>query len=105
GGELAVQRPFLYADRRHDLALRPRQHARVGAPRQEARIALDIVDEREQAARRLGDERRALDLSHASDCPNITAPATSFPLQWRPPSPIRTRTASIHANEGRLSPP
>src|SRR6185437_11823557 len=64
GSELAVQRPLFDADRRHDLALGPGLHARVGAPRQEARVALDVVDEREQAARRLGDERRALDLSH-----------------------------------------
>src|SRR6185437_4677532 len=85
GGELAVQRPFLDADGGHNLALGPGLHARVGAPRQEARVALDIVDEREQAARRLGDERRALDLSHGGDCPNITAPATSFPIQCRPP--------------------
>src|SRR6202035_4682340 len=66
GGELTVQRTLPDAKGRDDLLLRARLQPGVGAPGQELRIALDIVDEREQLGGRLADERRALDLSHAA---------------------------------------
>src|SRR2546429_9803534 len=65
-GELTVQRAPPDAQRRDDLLLRARLHPGMGAPRQELRIALDVIDQREQLGSRLADQRRALDLSHAA---------------------------------------
>ena len=56
--------PLLHAERRDDLRRRAALDARVRTPGHELRIALDVVDEGEHAARRLCDECRALDLSH-----------------------------------------
>src|SRR6185437_15582867 len=98
GGELAVQRPFLHTDRRHDLALGPGLHARVGAPRQEARVALDVVDERNRRLGGWATSAERLTSRIGADCPNITAPATSFPIQWRPrarPDPYLSLQSSM----------
>src|SRR5581483_4009542 len=79
-GELTLQRSALNTDGRDDLAVGFRQHPRMGAPGNEARITLDVVDELVQPRRRLGDQRRMLDFPHGGIV--TRSPRIVIRLQW-----------------------
>jgi SsrA-binding protein len=104
--ELALQRAPMNADRRYDFSGRARQHLGVSTPGNETRIALDVVDQIEQAPRRLCDERRMLHFPHAGDCHKITLDCHGWEGGFPAPCPVPMRRFELQSRpetRGRLS--
>src|SRR6185503_13271522 len=81
GRELPMERALANPHGCHYLPLAARENFCVGAPRQEARIAFDVVDDLEDPAWGLGNDGRMPDLLHAADC-TASQPRLSETLQY-----------------------